>query len=126
MLAASSFFAVPSLACEPSSLGSCAIESESVREVSIVSYMELIQGARDKRELAVIRRFLLDSETVPLSEEIGYRARVYMEDHALKSSLGVVDALVAATAVEHQTPLCTANVKHYRTIKDLELKAFRP
>jgi predicted nucleic acid-binding protein len=103
-----------------------AIEGELVREVSIVSQMELIQGARDKRELAAIRRFLLDFETIPLSEEVGYRARVYMEDHSLKSSLGVVDALVAATAVERQTPLCTANVKHYRSIRDLELKAFRP
>ena len=102
------------------------IERADVREVSIVSQMELIQGARDKRELTVIRRFLLDFIVIPLSEEIGFRARAYMEEHSLKSALGVADALIAATAVERQTPFCTANVKHYRTIKDIELKAFRP
>jgi predicted nucleic acid-binding protein len=101
------------------------IDGQAEREVSIVSHMELIQGARNKRELAAIRRFLLAFQTIPLSEEIGYRARLYMEQHGLRSSLELADALIAATAAGRQTILCTANVKHYRVISDLELKPFR-
>jgi predicted nucleic acid-binding protein len=102
------------------------IENDENRAVSVVSCMELLQGARDKREMAAIRRFLLDFETMPLSEDIGYRGFLYMEQHALKVSLAPVDALIVATAVERQEILCTGNTKHYRPISELELKPFRP
>jgi predicted nucleic acid-binding protein len=36
------------------------------------------------------------------------------------------DALVAATAVEHNLPLVSSNVKHFKTIKELRLKPFTP
>ena len=36
-----------------------------------------------------------------------------MEEHAIGSTLGLADALIAATAVETQSPLRTANIKHY-------------
>lgn len=97
-----------------------------MRTVSAVSCMELFQGCRDKRELAMLRRFLLDLDTLPLSDNIGYRACLYMEQHALKIRLTPIDALIAATAVARQERLCTGNVKHFRPIAELELKAFRP
>ena len=102
------------------------VEGDRNRALSVVSVMELLQGARDKKEMAQLRRFLLDFEQIPLSAEIGYRARAYMEQHALNVDLAPMDALIAATAVEHQQPLCTANLKHYRQIAELELKPFRP
>lgn len=88
--------------------------------------MELFQGARNKAELAAIRRFLLEFETLPLSEDIGYRGSIYMEEYALKGGLQVADALIAATAVEKRETLCTGNTKHYRVISELGMKAFRP
>jgi hypothetical protein len=104
------------------------IESAESRAISVVSYMELIQGARDRRELALIRSFLKDVgfQTLPLTEGIGHRAAIYMEEYALKSALGVADALVAATAVEAHEPLCSGNAKHFRSITELDLKAFKP
>jgi len=94
--------------------------------ISVVTCMELFQGARDKKEMASIRRFLRHFETAPLSENIGHRASIYMEEYALKSGLGVRDALIAATAAESKIPLCSANAKHYRAISELELKTYRP
>lgn len=104
------------------------VERSSGRRLSVVSYMELIQGARDRREMTMIRSFLKDLEfqTLPLSESIGHRAAVYMEEYTLKSALALADALVAGTAVEAQERLCSGNAKHFRSIAELELKVFRP
>ena len=102
------------------------LEEDGNPALSVVSVMELMQGVRDKKEMAVLRRFLLDFEIIPLSAEIGHRASLYMEQHALKVDMAPMDALIAATAVERQEPLCTGNLKHYRQISGLELQPFRP
>lgn len=98
------------------------------RQISVVSYMELIQGARNRQELKEIKSFLTDFgfETVQVGENIGHRASIYIEEYGLHMGLGVADALIAATAVEYNLTLCTGNRKHYKTIKELTLKVFRP
>ena len=98
------------------------------RSLSVVTCMELLQGARDKREARVIQDFLgeLGFRTLPLSENVGHRALVYIEEYALKAGLCVADALIAATAVENQLTLCTANQRHYRAVNDLNVKPFSP
>ncbi len=97
-------------------------------ELSIVSYMELLQGARDKKDLRLTKAFLTDLgfRIVPLSENIGHRASIYLEEYCLKSKLGLPDALIAATAAENEVVLCTGNAKDYRNISEIELKVFRP
>ena len=103
------------------------IDETPDRRISAVSYMELLQGARDKREAQTIRSFLADFafQMLPLTENIGHRASIYMEEYGLKSGMAMADALLAATAVENRQPLCTANRKHYKSIRDLDLKVFR-
>ena len=49
-----------------------------------------------------------------------------METHALRSGLQVADALIAATAREAGEILATGNIRHFRPIAGLRLKAFRP
>ena len=105
-----------------------AMEEAESRQLSVVSYMELLQGARDKNEVKVIRNFLkdLDFEIVPLTENIGHRASVYMEEYCLKVEMCLADALLAATAVENHFMLCTGNNKHYKPITEIEIRIFRP
>jgi len=105
-----------------------ALEHADGRELSIISYMELLQGARNKKEVKVIRSFLkdLDFQVLPLTENIGHRASVYMEEYCLKVQMCPADALLAATAVENHLVLCTGNNKHYKPITEIEIKTFRP
>lgn len=105
-----------------------AMEEAQSRQLSVVSYMELLQGARDKNEVKIIRNFMkdLDFEIVPLTENIGHRASVYMEEYCLKVEMCLADALLAATAVENHLLFCTGNNKHYKPIAEIEMSVFRP
>ena len=96
--------------------------------LSAQTYMELLQSARNRQQTDYTRDFLreLNFRTLPLSENIGHRAAVYIETYSLTHGLRVGDALVAATAAESNLTLCTRNMKHSRPIKDLKLQAFRP
>jgi len=98
------------------------------RSISVITLMELLQGARDDRDARLIKEFFRDFgfKTVPLTENIGHRAVIYMEQHALRSGLRVADSLIAATAVENGQPLLTGDSRHFRTIAGLDLVAFKP
>ncbi len=105
-----------------------AIDKSPERFISAISYMELVKGARDKREQRAAKGFLLDLsfEILPVSGTVSHRAMVYMEEFALGSGIDLADALIAATAAEHSMKLCTGNAKHYKAIPDIELSVFKP
>jgi predicted nucleic acid-binding protein len=68
----------------------------------------------------------MEFRVLPLSESIGATATALIERHALAHGIQVTDALVAATAIEAQEPLCSANAKHFRPVRQLTLDTFRP
>jgi predicted nucleic acid-binding protein len=96
--------------------------------LSVVTYVELVQGMRNKLELNALRVTLteLGAKVLPISEIISTKAMFYVEQHFLSHSLRLADALIAATAVSSGLPLLTANTKHYAPIKELALRRFRP
>lgn len=98
------------------------------RYLSIQSYMELLQGAQNKAQHKYIKDFITSFGFIvlPLSENIGHRALIYIEEYALSSGMRSGDAVIAATAVENNMPLSSSNAKHYKIIKDLSLKVFKP
>ena len=104
------------------------IDRTDIRFLSVVSYLELLQGARDRAELRAIKSILEQHglKIIPLTENIGHRAVTYMEQHALRTDLGLADALIAATAAETGMPLATGNRKHFRPIRELDIVPFRP
>jgi predicted nucleic acid-binding protein len=107
---------------------SAAIDAADALELSVVSFMELIRGVRDRKELRLTKSFLNDVgfRMLPLSENIGHRAAIYIEEYGLKTKLGIPDSLIAATAVEHGITLCSGNAKDYRSIAEVDLKPFLP
>ena len=104
------------------------IDKCQLRYLSIQSYMELLQGARNKAQHKNVRNFISDFDfsVLPLSENIGHRALIYVEEYALSSNMRAGDAVIAATAVEHNLPMVSSNAKHFKTVKDLQLQIFRP
>jgi predicted nucleic acid-binding protein len=104
------------------------MEHADERYLSVQNYMELLQGAQNRKQHQEIKEFLIAFRfhIVPFTENIGHRACVYIEEYALSNGLRAGDAIVAATAAENDLALVTSNSKHFRAIKDLRLKVFKP
>ena len=104
------------------------IEQVDERSISVLTYMELLQCARNREQQGYIKDFLKSQnfQTIPLSENIGHRAAIYIEEYSMSSGLRAGDAIVAATAAECGMHLCTGNEKHFRHIKELTVSYFRP
>ena len=105
-----------------------AIDAATDRGLSIVSFMELLQGARSKLEIRHIQQSLIQLRfsILPLSESVGSAAAAFIEQHAVTHGIQVADALIAATAIKAGQALCTANSRHFRSIHGLSLISFRP
>jgi hypothetical protein len=104
------------------------VDREEERCISVLTYMELLQGAMEKRQHEHILDFLSEYgfRILPLSENIGHRAAIYIEEYSLSHGLRAGDAIIAATASDNNLTLCTSNAKHYRPIKELKLRVFKP
>ena len=96
--------------------------------ISVVTYMELVQGMRNKGELIELRKALRDWNTkiLYINEDISTKAMFYVERYYLSHSLRLADSLIAATAIVNGLPILTANIKHYSMLSELEIKKFKP
>ena len=68
--------------------------------ISVVTYIELVQGMRNKNELNNLRRALhvWNSKILYISEEISVKAMFFVEQHFLSHSMQLADALIGAQA----------------------------
>ena len=105
-----------------------AIENSGNFFISVVTYMELVQGMRNKNELNNLRVALhgWNTKILYISEEISIKAMFFVEQHYLGHSIQLADALIGATANSHGLPILTGNDKHYKITKDIQIKKFRP
>ena len=97
-------------------------------KISIVNYMELLQGMKDKRELRILQKCFKEwsTEIIQINENVSSRAMFFVEDYFLSHSMELGDAIIAATALEHHEILLTANEKHYAFIPNIQISKFGP
>jgi len=95
--------------------------------LSLITLMELYQSSRSAFELKTIRSFVnkLEIRLLPMTEPICFRAVALIERHSPGDGLQFGDALIAATAIEHDETLFTGNIRHFRAIHGLKIKPFR-
>ncbi len=94
--------------------------------ISAVSYLEVLQGMRNKAEFLAVQKMLLrrQATTLPLTEAITHRAIGLMEALTLSHGLQMGDALIAATALERGLPVLTGNVRHFAAVPGLLIEGF--
>ena len=96
--------------------------------ISVITYMELVQGMRNKGELNKFIKQLTnwDVDIIQINNDISTRAMIYVEDYSLSHSMELADALIAATCINNSEILLTANEKHYKHIPNIQLTKFKP
>jgi predicted nucleic acid-binding protein len=89
-----------------------------------MSYLELLQGMRNKTEMAAVQQMFAQRQAhiLPITPAITQRATELMTP--LSHGLQAGDALIAATALEHQLRLFTSNTKHFTSISGLDVERF--
>ena len=92
-------------------------QSNDIIGYSPVTAAELWQGAREK-ETADLENLFTALVCLPIDEAIGRAAGSYLRRFAKSHAVELGDALIAATAAQHEAYLWTRNRKHY-PMKDI-------
>ena len=104
------------------------VENNIPFSISVVTYMEIIQGMKNKEEFKIFQNQMQrwNTEILQLNQEISSRAMFYVQEYFLSHSMMLADALIAATVVQNSEILLTANDKHYKFIPNIDCKKFLP
>ena len=89
--------------------------------VSDVTCAELLYGARNKKELQIIRKDLNKLVVLPIDVDISSLALQLIEKHSLSHNLSLPDALIASTSICHNLKLYTLNIKDFRFLDNVIL-----
>jgi predicted nucleic acid-binding protein len=95
--------------------------------ISVVTYMELVQAMKNKDELKALKTALKlwKVKILQIDEVISIKAMFYVEQYFLSHSMQLADALIGSTAILHQLPLHTGNLKHFSVFKELDIHPFQ-
>ena len=98
---------------------------ESVREQEIglpgLVAMELLQGCQNAREQSRVEKALRSFTIYWADAEHSERALRNFASFRLSHQLGLLDALIAESAIGQNAELATFNRKHYSVIRELKI-----
>jgi predicted nucleic acid-binding protein len=90
-------------------------------KMSIITMMELILGARNKKEIENIQKAFGRIEILNIDDEISELAYDLILQYNKIHNLFINDAIIAATAIINKTTLVTLNVSDFRFIPKISL-----
>jgi predicted nucleic acid-binding protein len=89
--------------------------------LSVITLMELYQGMGNKVELAQMKRKISYYDVVDVDIATSKLAANLIEKYKLSHNLQIPDAITGATAVIHQIPFYTYNIKDFAFIPGISL-----
>ncbi|MCQ6961043.1 type II toxin-antitoxin system VapC family toxin [Mucilaginibacter aquariorum] len=89
--------------------------------ISDITVMELYQGMGNKAELLQMKKKLKFYDTIQIDIQTSVLATELIEKFRLSHSLQIPDAIIGATAIIHQIPLFTYNIKDFTFMPHLQL-----
>jgi predicted nucleic acid-binding protein len=100
------------------------VEDRATPAISVVTYMELLCGCRNKSDLRALDHLFHRFEVITLTQEVSDAAVTLLRRYRLSHGLLLADALIAGTAISLGRPLVTKNQRDYRFIEGLTLLAY--
>lgn len=89
--------------------------------ISSITLMEIYQGALNKSQLVKLKKNLSYYDVLHLDFLISQKAVELVAEFKLSHGLTMPDAMIAASAITHNIPLCTYNIQDFKFIKELIL-----
>jgi predicted nucleic acid-binding protein len=93
---------------------------EVLPHVSGLVVMEMIQDAANSQQLQSVLKLVSPLPTLWPTVSDCQRALAEFTRFHLSHGIGLLDALIGATAIGAGAQLCTFNIKHYRVFADLQ------
>lgn len=95
----------------------------SGQSASVVAKLELIAGLKSKKETKSIETMFKDFqiEILPVTEEISDMSEKVFVKFYHSHGIGILDSLIAATALVYDEELVTRNSKHFNFIPNLKI-----
>lgn len=90
--------------------------------ISAVSVGELYAGVREGTERDALAMLIASLDVIDVTTRVAERGGLIRRDFGKSHGVGLNDALIAATAIEHGLRLCTLNVKHYPAVPARQLR----
>lgn len=101
------------------------LASKATLLVSAVTVVEIWQGARPA-EIEKTRLLFDALQVLPLDENLAEQAgRLAGELRRSGLTIGLADAIIAATALQARAPIITTNPKHFTPVPGLEVRDLR-
>jgi predicted nucleic acid-binding protein len=89
--------------------------------LSAITVMELLQGMGNKAELAQMKKKIKYFDVVQFDDQVSVKAIDLIEQFRLSDNLQIPDAIIGATAIVHQIPFFTYNLKDFRFMPNIIL-----
>ncbi len=96
------------------------VNANSTRIIlSSIVVAELYAGIKGDAEQETLENFISLFRVIPVDVKIAKAGGLYKRDYGKSHSVGLADALLAASAEAEKAELKTLNIKHYPMIKGL-------
>ena len=88
--------------------------------VSAITVSELFSGIKTTEEQNNAESILQLLQTIPVDHEIAVIGGRFRKEYKNSHGTGLMDALIAATALHHEATLITLNTRHFPMVKTIK------
>jgi predicted nucleic acid-binding protein len=88
--------------------------------LSTITVAELYSGTKGEHELQQIELLVSHFNVISLTSAIAKKSGLLKKEYQASNSIGIADAVIAATALEHDAKLITLNLKDFPMIEEKE------